>query len=215
MFKPCQRHYAHLFVMLAVKSCAFFEDGFTLIELMVMLTITSVLMMVAVPSFVSYRRNAELTAAANTFLAAVNAARGEAMKRGMNALVVPTGNGSDWNTGWVVFVDKNNTRIYDESVEGTILSQSVVPSGISVSGTNSAVGSVPYVMFDASGYSRLKTGGFGALTLTMTRSDVSGAEQLSQTRRIIVASTGRVRICKPTSTTDSNCPSSVNQITGQ
>ena len=75
--------------------------GFTLIELMVTLAIAAVLLLVAIPSMTAFKRNAELTSATNTLLASINAARGEAMKRGTNAMVVPA-NGSDWNTGWIV-----------------------------------------------------------------------------------------------------------------
>jgi type IV fimbrial biogenesis protein FimT len=63
--------------------------GFTLIELMVTLTIAAVLALVVAPGLTAYKRNAELTSAINTLLSAVNAARSEAMKRGMKAMVIP------------------------------------------------------------------------------------------------------------------------------
>ena len=189
--------------------------GFTLIELMITLSIAAVLMVVAVPSFVLYKKNAELTSIANTLLAATNAARGEAMKRGMSAMVVPTNNGSDWTTGWVVFVDKNNSRTYSDTTDTLVLSQAALPTGISVTGNNNATGTTPYIMFDASGYSKSKTGGFGALSISFARTDVGTADLYSQTRRIIIASTGRVRMCTPVSATDTNCPATVSQTTGQ
>lgn len=192
--------------------------GFTLIELLVTMAIGVVLLMVAVPSFTTYQKNAELTSASNTLLAAINAARGEAMKRGMSAMVVPTSNGSDWTTGWVVFVDKNNSRTFNDTgdiPDITVLKQAAVPNGISITGNNNATGSTPYIMFDASGYSKLKNGGFGALAISFARTDVAAADQSSQTRRIIIASTGRGRICTPVSATDTKCPATVNQTTGQ
>ena len=189
--------------------------GFTLIELMITLSIAAVLMVVAVPSFVLYKKNAELTSIANTLLAATNAARGEAMKRGMSAMVVPTNNGSDWTTCWVVFVDKNNSRTYSDTTDTLVLSQTALPTGISVIGNNNATGTTPYIMFDASGYSKSKTGGFGALSISFARTDVGTADLYSQTRRIIIASTGRVRMCTPVSATDTNCPATVSQTTGQ
>ena len=200
--------------MLAINFKAKSSAGFTLIELMITLAIAAILMTVAVPNLSAYRRNAELTGAANTFMASLNAARGEAMKRGMNAMVVPTSNGADWNAGWVVFVDTNRSQTYDESTDTVVSSQAALPAGINITGVNSAAGTTPYVMFDASGYSRLKSGGFGALTLTIARSEGTATEQLEQTRRIIIASTGRVRMCKPTSATDTNCASGISS-TGQ
>ena len=195
--------------MLEMKHYCARELGFTLIELMVTLAIAAILMVVAVPSMTAYKRNAELTSATTTLLAALNSARGEAMKRGMSAMVVPTSNGTNWNTGWVVFVDKNRTQVYDASADQTVLSQEALPSYFNITGNGTANTSSPYIMFDASGYSKTKSGGFGALTFTLTRTDLSSAQLLEQTRRIIVASTGRVRICRPS--LDATCTASASQ----
>ena len=178
--------------------------GFTLIELMVTLSVGVLLMMVAIPSLTTYKRNAELTSVANTLLAAINAARGEAMKRGRNAFVVPTNNGTDWNQGWVVFVDMNNSQTYT-STDTLVLSQPALPSTLTAVANGSGGASPPYVMFDASGYSKLKSGGFGALTFAISRNDVTGTIAYDQTRMVKMASTGRVRVCKPTSASDPNC----------
>lgn len=189
------------------------SDGFTLIELMVTLAIGVTLMLVAVPSFITYKKNAELTSATNTLLAAINAARGEAMKQGVNAMVVPTDNGSSWADGWVVFVDKNRSQSYT-STDTLVLSQPAPPSYIELVGNGNAALSTPYIMFDSSGYPRSKAGsgggtsGTGNLTITLRRTDVSGTEQVDQTRRIIIANTGRARSCKPTIANDSNCAAS-------
>ena len=181
---------------------------------MITVAIAAILMMVAAPNLSAYRRNAELTAAANTFMASLNTARSEAMKRGRNAMVVPTNNGSSWNDGWVVFVDINRSQNYDESTDTVVATQIALPTGISMTGVNTASGGTPYVMFDPSGYSRDKSGGFGALNLTLARTEGTAAQQLDQTRRIIIASTGRVRMCKPISSTDANCASGITN-TGQ
>ncbi len=180
-------------------------QGFTLIELMVTLAIAAILMFLAVPSFVSYQRNAQLTSAANTLLAAINAARGEAMKRGMSAMVVPTGNGSDWTEGWVVFVDKNNNREYINTDDITVLTQTKVPSGISITGNGTAAESPAYIMFDAAGYSKKKNGSFGNLSISFVRSDLAAADGYRQTRKIKILSTGRVRMCTPKRADDENC----------
>lgn len=189
------------------------NKGFTLIELVMTMAIGVVLMLVAVPSFTTYKKNAELTSATNTLLSAINSARGEAMKQGVNAMVVPTNNGSAWADGWVVFVDKNRSQTYT-STDTLVLVQSAPPSYIAVTGSGNAALSTPYIMFDSSGYPRSKAGSGGGttstgnLTMTLTRNDVSGAEAIDQTRRIIIANTGRARSCKPLSSTDSNCAAS-------
>lgn len=178
--------------------------GFTLIELMVTLAIVVVLISVAVPSLTTFQRNAQLTTFSNTLLASINAARGEAMKRGRYAMVLPL-DGSNWSSGWTVFVDVDLSKTYSATTDITILTQEPSPSYLTITGNGPAADSPPYIMFDASGYARLKAGGFGACTVEVKRNDVSGTSQLAETRLLEIASTGRARVCTPTSTSDTNC----------
>ena len=185
------------------------SGGFTLIELMVTLAIAAVLMMVAVPSLTTFRRNAELTSATNTLLASINAARGEAMKRGRSAMVVA--NGTSWNAGWTVFVDTVATQTYSDA-DVTVLVQPAL-TNFNVTGTpgSTATGTTPYLLFDASGYSKTKTGGFNALTLSITPNFTTDAQLSDQTRRVVIAATGRARSCKPTSASDTSCSATSTQ----
>ena len=187
--------------------------GFTLIELVVTIAIVAVLAMTAVPSLVTYKRNSDLTSATNTLIAALNAARGEALKRGLNALVVPTANGTSWNAGLVVFVDSVQNKTYDASTDVTVMTQDPVPSFITVTGGGSttAAASTPFIMFDSSGYSKDKSAAFVPATLTLVRNDVSSADAWKETRIIIVARSGRVRSCRPAVANDSNCNSGLPQ----
>lgn len=184
------------------------EDGFTLIELIVAIAIAAILMMVAAPSFVSFQRNSELTSITNSLLAASNAARAEAMKTGLNAFVVPTGNGDNWATGWMVFVDRDRDNSYSATNDSTVMIQGAVPSYITITGTgNAAISPASYIMFDSSGYAKSygTTPGVPNLTLSIVRNDVSSAQANAETRRVIVARTGRTRSCRPS--TDSACTS--------
>ena len=178
--------------------------GFTLIELVTTIAIVAILMVIAVPSFITYQRNSELTAHANSLLAAINAARSEAMKRGRNAMVVPS-DGADWASGWVVFVDLDRSLDYAQASDVTVLNAPPPPAYLTITGRGTTNAAAPYILYDASGYSRTKAGGFGALTFELKRSDVSGTEQLSQIRRVKIASTGRARVCTPKTATDLDC----------
>lgn len=181
-----------------------FVKGFTLIELMVTVALVAILIAVAVPSLTTFQRNSQLTAFSNTMLASINTARGEAMKRGRYAMLVPA-DGTNWSSGWIVFVDINRSQAYEAANDVTILMGDLPPDYLTISGSGSTANSPPYIMFDASGYSKLKSGSFGASTFEIKRNDVSGTVQLAQTRRIKTASTGRVRVCTPSSSTDLQC----------
>lgn len=182
--------------------------GFTLIELVVTMAIAAVLMMVAVPNFVNFQRNSQLTSLTNSLVASIYAARGEAMKTGFNAFVVPTANGSDWTTGWIVFVDNNGDDAFSAADDTLVQTQPALESYFTASGTGSSGETPAYIMFSGSGYSKTKSGGFDALTLSIARSDAPTSAVYEQTRRIIVSSTGRLRTCKPSSATDVNCKAS-------
>ena len=187
-----------------MRNCCASERGFTLIELMVTLALVAILMAVAVPSFTTFQRNAELTSFSNSLLSGINAARGEAMKRGRNAMVVPT-DGASWSNGWTVFVDVDRNGAYDAATDITVLRREAAPSYLTVTNTAATPADSLYIMYDASGYSKLTGGAFGAWTVQVARNDVTGSALLAQTRRIKIASTGRARVCTPTTATDINC----------
>jgi len=165
--------------------------GFTLIELLVTISIMAIAMAIAVPSMTTFIRNAELTSVANSLLASINTARSEAMKRGMNARVKPI-DSTNWGKGWVVFVDVARDGDASNAANIKISSQSDLPSYFEVTGSN--------LKFDASGYAPV----FGSIKIE--RNDLTGADKLSQTRKVIVAITGRVRVCKPKTASDDDCP---------
>ena len=186
----------------AMRTCT----GFTLVELMVVLAVLAVALTMAAPGFTRFMRNAELTATASTFVASLNAARSEAMKRNLPALVVPLDAARrDWSQGFVVFVDVDLDGIYSESTDITVLRQPISTPFLDVSGTGTARSVPAYVRYDGSGFSKRTDGSFIALSMSFSRNDAPAAETFSQTRRIFIARTGRIRMCTPASAKDSRC----------
>lgn len=167
------------------------QVGFTLIELLVTIAIATLLMMVAVPSFVTFQRNAQLSDAVSNFVAAANAARANAMKLGLNTYVVPNSTTTGWSSGWMVYADANWNEAYDAASEEVILRHEALSADITVTvpSGNSLAGSDPYLMFNGSGYPRLKTGAFGGATMKM--SNIS-----PRSSSIIIDPAGRVRSCQ-------------------
>lgn len=201
--------------------------GFTLIELIVVMAIIVVLAMVAIPNFVTFQRNSQLTSAANSLLASINTARGEAMKRNQTAFVVPN-TGTNWTTGWKVFVSRPGystaTGTYDATSTATtsstytdgqdLLVQSVPAqaSYLNITSSDASGTAVGLIRFDGSGYSKTSdNSGFQAMTLRLQRNDVSTGQQPSETRIMVLARTGRARVCKPASSSDTNCSTTSTQ----
>ena len=179
--------------------------GYTLIELLVTIALLAILLALAAPNFISYRRNSELVSTANNFIAALNAARTEGMKSNMYSMVVPIGDDNNWAAGWKVFIDVNDNGEFD-SGDTIVLSQPAVPSYITISGNGSTAETNSYVRYDGSGFSRPISGALSNSTLSITRNDAGS--DFSQIRRIKIAVTGRARVCTPQSATDSNCSAS-------
>lgn len=179
-------------------------SGFTLIELMVTVALAAILAYVAIPNLSAFVRNAELTSATNALVAAMGTARSEALKLNYNAVVAPA-SGNRWENGWIVFVDKNFNNAFDPATESIISRQAALPAYFTV--TSLPASTTPYVLFNASGYAKNSTGGFGASDFVIERNDLpAGSKELfEQTRRTNIASTGRIRTCKPIKVNDTNC----------
>jgi type IV fimbrial biogenesis protein FimT len=159
--------------------------GFTLVELLVTIVIGVLLMLVAVPSFVTFQRNAQLSDAVSNYIAAINVSRANAMKQGVDSYLVPK-IGTDWRTGWTVYADTNFNQSYDAVSDPVLLSFEAPASSVSIGTTTSSLTS-GYVRFNGSGYPRLKNNGFGGGTIVMSNGTRSSS--------IIIDPAGRVRSC--------------------
>jgi len=91
--------------------------GFTLIELIVVITILGILVGLAAPSLSEFVHSNQLITATNDLIADLNLARSEAIKQSAAAGVCKTSDGvscstavSDtWRGGWLVFADSDNS----------------------------------------------------------------------------------------------------------
>lgn len=81
-------------------------SGFTLVELVVTISIAGILLGLAVPSFKSIVTGYKLTAYANKLVSSLCFARSEAVKRGVQISIrKKSATTMVWESGWDVFVD--------------------------------------------------------------------------------------------------------------
>lgn len=174
-----------VFIRAAVK-------GFSLIELMVVLSIAAILISIGVPSFRTLIQNQRMTANVNDFFAAINLARSEALQRGVRVDMAAAGDGSDWSNGWIVFVDQNVNQTLDSN-EKLIFTHGPLPAGMSITsnipGTRLAIGFLPT--------------GFIKLAANQKGSTVSFAQDDDDKKRIKLSFIGRPKVCDAKDTT--NC----------
>lgn len=93
-----------------------YSSGFTLTELMISLAIAGMVAGIAIPSFTDTIASNRLTTYANELMTALNLARSEAIKRGVQVIVRRNGgNSTEWESGWDVFVDVNGDAIFNDN----------------------------------------------------------------------------------------------------
>ena len=83
------------------------EKGFTLVELMIALTILSVMMAFAVPAFNDFTNQRRMISDVNGLVSAINLARSEAGRRGAQVTVQSldaSDSNNEWGTGYCVTV---------------------------------------------------------------------------------------------------------------
>ena len=86
------------------------RGGFTMIELIVTMSVASILAAIAIPSFVAISQGERRIAEVNDMVLALNYARSEAVKQNSPTGVSVTANGS-WAGGWNVCCSRTGTSV--------------------------------------------------------------------------------------------------------
>lgn len=182
------------------------NTGFTLIELMVTVAIAGILLGIGLPSFSSALSKSRLATTANELLTALNLAKSEAIKRGVQVTVRRKGStASQWEQGWTVFVDINGNGLLDlSSTEGCTTNSDGSPkedcilrdydalsNGYTLITGNSTY--QDYAAYLATGMSKFTTGDTFRLC--------QGSDT-ANSRAIAVNALGRARVSSPAS----SCP---------
>jgi type IV fimbrial biogenesis protein FimT len=155
--------------------------GFTLVELMITLTVAAVLLALAAPSFLDATLGAKLNAYANNFAASAQLARSEAIKRNADVVVCVSTNGTTcatggWEQGWIVMA--GSTVLKHE--QGTASGFKMTASGGSTS-----------ITFKPTGYGVSWSG-----TITVCRKEPKAG---NQERVITLTATGKTQVVTTTS----------------
>lgn len=97
------------------------HKGFTLIELMVTVSIAAIVLTLAAPSFREFQVTSRLATMSSDFTSDLAVARSEAVRTNRTMIVCASSNGvqcgGDWKDGWIVGTDADK----DQAIEGNPL----------------------------------------------------------------------------------------------
>jgi type IV fimbrial biogenesis protein FimT len=165
-----------------VKTMRSSQQGLTLIELMVTITVLAILVGTGVPAFASFINNSRMTSFVNATVATARLARAEAVRRNGAVTFCPSADMEvcsipEIAQAYIVFVDRGTPNARDVATDELLLVQSFPSNSVDVSITGDAA-----IRYRQSGQSD------GAYMLVFC--DSRGAEHA---RTLLMVPTGRVQ----------------------
>lgn len=118
------------------------EPGFTLIEMMVTLTLLAILIALVTPSFRGLLADNRATAQANALVGSLMLARSEAIKRNAPVVLCRSNDGascagSEWEDGWLIWADTDGDGSLD--ADETLQVQQPLQGRFDLSATGAAI----------------------------------------------------------------------------
>jgi type IV fimbrial biogenesis protein FimT len=161
--------------------------GFTLIELMVTLTVIGISLVFAAPNLVAFIQNYRITTQTNNLLADLQLARNNSVAQGVPVSVCASTDGAtcvgtDWSVGRIVFTDANGNGAVDVTTDAILRVTEAVATGSTIIATN--LTTAGRIQFRPSGLASGVIGGGASFKLCDSRTGAFG-------RTISIAPTGR------------------------
>lgn len=150
--------------------------GITLIELMVVISVVGITLAFGVPSMQNMIANNRSSSQSVIFVASLNLARSEAVKRGSTVFITATS--GNWANGWNVWVDDNGNAAMD--------ADEVLQTSVGLTGGNT--------MAETGGATELAYTSTGRITNTVTFDLTSASGNAAHDRRVTILPTGRVNV---------------------
>lgn len=193
-------------------------EGFTIVELMVVIAIVAVVMVFAIPSYKSVTTQSRMAGEINDLASDIALARSAAIKQGLTVTICPSANPSappsttapacanstQWNTGWIVFIDTAGNQTFTTSGD-TLLRIHGPFTGSDTLVYSSTSGTTNAITFNRMG----GTASFGSATDfgdagTLTLHD--STNNAAWYRCVKLSEAGNITVDSPQNNTQGSCP---------
>ncbi len=164
--------------------------GFTLLEMLVALTLLAVLAAAAAPSFSGLLQSNLAATHADALMTSLTLARSEAIKRNLRVTLCKSADGAscttagDWAQGWLVFVDRDANGVLGTDEE-VLRVQSILSGGFTLGNSNAR----NWYAYRADG-SAASSGGLVTGTFRVCPPDGN----VARARRVVTNITGRPQV---------------------
>jgi type IV fimbrial biogenesis protein FimT len=170
--------------------------GFTVLEMLLVLTITAILLILGIPALQSYEMRQRMSAGMNLLHTQLALARNEAIRFNAQVVACPgnvasgCSDAADWSEGWIVFADRNGDRRHQQT-------ESVL---------RVEPGLEQMVIRSSSGRTNLRfypNGSAPGSNSSITFCDQRGP---ANARKLVISNTGRIRREEAPEINPGNCP---------
>jgi type IV fimbrial biogenesis protein FimT len=106
-------------------------DGFTIVELMVVIAIMAIIMVFAIPSYKGLMTQNRMAGEINDLATDIELARSAAVKQGLDVTICPSttptatvptcATTTEWNSGWIAFIDIAGNQTFSATNGDTLL----------------------------------------------------------------------------------------------
>jgi type IV fimbrial biogenesis protein FimT len=174
--------------------------GFTLVEMIVTVTIAAILASIAIPSFTKMIERNRISTGTNEFLSALILARSEAVKRSSPVVVCASTNSStcsgttDFASGWIIYPDCDG-----DGALGTTNTCDMDGNGVNETSETAAIikvhDALPQLSI-VSSTANTSSISYAASGRSTSMTIVIGKDTNTPSRQIDISLTGRVKSCK-------------------
>jgi type IV fimbrial biogenesis protein FimT len=169
------------------------QRGFTLIELMVAVSLVAVLAAIAAANLSSFFVRNRVAGASNDLFTALSLARGEATMRGMPVTLRRLSSTSrDWSGGWELFVDINGDGLRDTSAGSQeVLLRQAQPLAAPLT-LQSSLAAADTIQFLPNG--RVLPSAAGPALFMLCHDNLIVEDTQPRSRAIAISDSGRIRV---------------------